>query len=214
MIQQARWHISCDRVFRMRSGVKRQSSLVRTWTLPLLKRRHLDLPLESRILVASSIEVVCTPSLDLFDKQIEPTPKAQTYGKSGGSPMPSSTASGGQKAGTPDQRRLDRKTASKDGPIELVKERSRIGGPLRLFRLRQCLFRRSWRFRPRRFRRRSRFERSSRWLVVIVRLVLLWIWERRQRREGAERSHEAVRLFVCRTRRIGAGGSRRLGRTS
>ena len=28
---------------------------------------RLDLPLESRILVASSIEVVCTPSLDLSD---------------------------------------------------------------------------------------------------------------------------------------------------
>jgi len=140
--------------------------------------------------------------------------------------MPSSTASGGQKAVTPGQRRLDRKAASKDGPIELVKEGSRIGGTLRLFRLRQCLFRRPWRFCC--FCRRSRFERrfwrdgssggerGSRWDVRHdARLVRVFIREGRQRREGAERSHEAVRLFVCRTRWIiGAGGSGRLGRTS
>lgn len=30
MIQHARWHISCDRVFRMRSDVKRQVVIVRT----------------------------------------------------------------------------------------------------------------------------------------------------------------------------------------
>ena len=37
-------------------------------------------------------------------------------------------------------------TIPKDGPIELVKERSRIGGALHLFHLRQCLFRRLWHF--------------------------------------------------------------------
>ena len=54
---------------------------------------------------------------------------------------------------------LDRsrlKTPSKNRPIELVEERPRIRGALRLFRMRQCLFRcRPWRFR--RFRRCSRF---------------------------------------------------------
>ena len=99
--------------------------------------------------------------------------------------MPSSMASGGQKAVAPHQRRLDRKTASKDRAIELVEERLRIGGTLLLFCLHQCLFGCLWRFRlPRRSprcrlgfgieRRGWRWHgssgsmRSPRWLVIVV----------------------------------------------
>ena len=92
MTQQARWHISCDRVFRMRSSVKRQSSSFELHGPASQKRqrRRPDLPLESRILVASSIDVVCTPSLDLFStKKYEPNRKSGTcdtlWGKPGNS---------------------------------------------------------------------------------------------------------------------------------
>lgn len=66
--------------------------------------------------------------------------------------MPPSTASGRQQAVAPHQRRLDRETASEDRPIELVEERPRIGGALRLFGPRQCLFGRRPRGRSGRFR--------------------------------------------------------------
>jgi len=84
----------------MRSGVKCQIVIVRTWTL--LKRHHLYLPLESKILVASSIEVVCTPSLDLLTTNgngMSQRTKRNNYDtrrKSGDSPVPLSTASGSQ----------------------------------------------------------------------------------------------------------------------
>ncbi len=107
---------------------------------------------------------------------------------SGDSPVPSSTASGSQKVVTPHRRCLDRKTPSKTRPIELGEERPRIHGALRLFRLRQCLFRRRpWRFR--RFRRRSRFGLGV---------------QRRFWRDGGERivdaRHAHVRLHLLRVR--------------
>lgn len=79
-------------------------------------------------------------------------------------PMPSGTASRGQEAVAPDQSRLDRKTAGERGPIEFAEERLRVRGALRVFRLRQFLFRRprcsrafplcaERRFRERGFRR-------------------------------------------------------------
>jgi len=96
--------------------------------------------------------------------------------------MQSSMASGVQQVVTPDQRRLARKIASKDGPVELVKERSCIGGTLCLFHLRQYLFqclRHCFRRRFHRYRR-SIFEchfwqdglsgskRGSRWSVIVI----------------------------------------------
>lgn len=102
--------------------------------------------------------------------------------------MPSRTASGSQQTVTPHKRRLDRKTASKDGPIELVEERPRIGGALRLFRLRQCLFRR----RPWRLGRLHR----------LIRFGLVGVQRRFWRDDGAEpivdARHAHARLHLLR----------------
>lgn len=69
MTQQARWHISCDSVFRMRSAktVKKKEGQLNLDNH--IRRRGPHLPLESKILVASSIEVVCIPSFDLDSKR-------------------------------------------------------------------------------------------------------------------------------------------------
>ena len=52
------------------------------------------------------------------------------------SPMPSSSASSGQQAIAPRQNGLGRQTTGEHGPIEFIEERLRVGGALRLFRLR------------------------------------------------------------------------------
>ena len=78
-----------------------------------------DLPFESRILVASSIEVVCTPS---FDLRIHALATEGVGVESDDLPMPSSPTSGATEADAPDQGRRGRETSGKHGQIELIEE--------------------------------------------------------------------------------------------
>jgi hypothetical protein len=151
MIQQARWHISCDRVFRMRSIIVRYNvnghSLVTStclWSPGSWSQAQSN--------SSAPLPWILVVTTGKLNERLEARRK-EPFGTKN-APMPSGTTSSSQQAIAPGQSRLDRKTGREDGLIEFVKERLRVRGALRLFRLRQCLFRRprcSRSFRRRRF---------------------------------------------------------------
>jgi hypothetical protein len=139
MIQQARWHISCDRVFRMRSIIVRYNVNWHSLVTPTCLWSPGSWS-QAQSNSSAPLPWILVMTTGKLNEQLEARRK-EPFGTEN-APMPSGTTSGSQQAIAPGQSRLDRKTGREDGLIEFVEERLRVRGALRLFRLRQCLFRR------------------------------------------------------------------------
>lgn len=122
MIQHAKWHISCDSVFRIRS----ERSSLSNHTTPRFGPCD-SLPSQSRIFSASWIDVSCTPSLVLrISWMSAPTTEGPHIWDG---PMPMGTTRSGQQPLVPLQFCGRRDSSPKDGLVELLEECLGIRAP-------------------------------------------------------------------------------------